>query len=412
MISGSSLHNAFADIIPPKKQIALGISADDISCETGTFKLIKETTSTPACVKISHVIQLIANGWAKPVKQEHLDAQVKQDATVFSTINKLYAQPIKAKTGTVSSSGAIAGYDFAFEVCASFLKIYVPDIIVKSDSETQHYEIPENIEKNSCVLSATFIKASNPDSITVTLLNKGDISQTLSDGEATIASLQQELDTAKKLLGDPSSPDTSQILKIIDLRKQINDAKEDLYRLYFTVYAVPTEKYNIQKLSFTGEPIEGDSAKLITAKKSISTPNTYDTIFEACAGKNQITLPIVMISSDKESSNVKIGNKISANTCQMTSAKITAINPDTISVKMAGNTESDKIPDLENQINNLQKQIQDERDMIRTLLNDKNKKSDFNDQMEMHTKKIIDLRGQISSLKDDYNDILYRAYRQ
>jgi len=411
MLSGSSLHYAFADIIPPKKQTTLGISADDVSCETGTFKVIRERTNSPACVKISHVIQIIAKGWAKPIKQEYLDAQVKQDATSFSTINKLYTEPVKTQYGRLSSSGATSGYVFGFEICASFLKIYVPDVLIKSDSETQRYEIPQNVEKNSCVLSTTFIKATDPNNITVKLLNKGDISTLLSDEEAKIASLQQELDTAKKSFGDKSAPDTSQTSKIIDLRKQINSEKEDLYRLYFTLYAIPTEKYDIQKLSFTGVPIEGESAKIITVKKSISAENTYDAVFEACTGKNQINLPIVEISSDKESTNVKLGGKISPNTCQMTSTKITATNPDTIIAKMAGNVESDKIPELENQLSQLQKAIDDERNAIRSLIHD-SKKSDFNEQLEMHTAKIIELRGQISSLKDDYNKILYQTYRQ
>jgi len=411
MLSGSSLQYAFADIIPPKKQINLGIPVDDISCETGTFKVIREKTNSPACVKISHVIQLIAKGWAKPIKQEYLDAQVKQDATSFSTINKLYAEPVKTQYGKLSSGGATSGYVFGFEVCASFLKIYVPDVLIKSDSEIQHYEIPQNVEKNSCVLSTTFIKATNPNTITVKLLNKGDISTTLSDEEAKIASLQQELETVKKAFGDKSAPDTSQISKILDLRKQINDEKEDFYRLSFTLYAIPTEKYNIQKLSFTGVPIEGESAKIIAVKKSISANNTYDAVFESCTAKNQINLPVVIISSDKESTNVKLGGKISPNTCQMTSAKITAINPDTIIAKMAGNIESNKIPELENQLSKLQKALDDERNAIRSLIHD-SKKSDYNEQLEMHTAKITELRGQISSLKDDYNKILYQAYRQ
>ena len=411
MILGTSLDNAFADIIPPKKQTALGIAPDDITCETGMFKVIRDRTNSVSCVKISNVVKLIAKGWAKPVEQKALDAQIKVDSSPLATINKLYVEPIKTQYGKITGTTATSGYNYAFEICAASQKIFVPEVLIKSDSQTQRYEIPDNIAPNSCLLSATFIKAADPNSITVTLLNKGDISKLLSDGEATIASIQSELDNAKKAFGDKLSPDTSQTAKIVDLRKQLNDAKEDLYRLYFTLYADPTEKYDIKKLSFTGEVIAGESAKILAVKKSVSVENTYDAVFEACTGEKQITLPVVIVSSDREATNVKIGNKISPNTCQMTSVKITATDPDSITAKIAGNAESDKVPELEDQLVKLQKEIVDERDALRKLFHD-TKESNFNEQVEMHTAKIIELRNQINSIKDDYNKILYQMYRQ
>lgn len=411
MMLGPNLNNAFADIIPPKKQTALGISSDDISCETGTYKVIRDRTNTPACVKISHVIKFVTSGWAKPIDQKSLESQVKLDASSFGTINKLYTEPVKTQYGKVFTGGATSGYSFGFEVCASFLRIYVPDVIIKSDSETQRYEIPQNVDPNTCVLSTTFIKASDPNSITVKLLNKGDISKLLSDSEAKITSLQQELENAKKALGSKLSPDTSQTSKIIELRKQIASEKEDLYRLYFTIYAEPKEKYNIQKLTFTGVPIRDESNEIIAIKKSLSAENTFDVVFEACAGNKQISLPIVRVSSDIETTNVKIGDKISPNTCQMISTKINSKNPDSIKIDTAGNVDSNKIPDIENQLIQLQKQLNDERNTIRSLIHD-TKKPDYNEQLEMHSAKIIELRGQISLLKEQYNQILYRVFRQ
>jgi len=410
MILGPSLNNAFADIISPKKQIDLGISPEDITCETGMFKVIRDRTDSVSCVKISNVVKLIAKGWAKPIEQKALDAQIK-DSNPLATINKLYAEPIKTQHGKITGTTSTSGYNLAFEICTASQKIFVPEVLIKSDSQTQRYEIPDNIEPNSCLLSATFIKASDPNSITLTLLNKGDISKLLSDGEANIASIQNELDNAKKAFGDRTSPDTSQTAKIIDLRKQLNEAKEDLYRLYFTLYANPTEKYDIKKLSFTGEVIEGESAKILAVKKSVSAENTYDAVFEACTGDKQITLPVVQVSSDREATNVKIGNKILPNTCQMTSVKITATNPDSITATMTGNVESNKVSQLEEQLVKLQKEIVGEREVIRKLFHDP-KESNFNEQVEMHTAKIIELRNQISSIKDDYNKILYQMYRQ
>ncbi|MFB5610061.1 MAG: hypothetical protein ACE5Q5_07565, partial [Nitrosarchaeum sp.] len=40
---------AFADIIPPKKQISMGISPEDVVCEDGMIKIIKEKSNSIAC---------------------------------------------------------------------------------------------------------------------------------------------------------------------------------------------------------------------------------------------------------------------------------------------------------------------------------------------------------------------------
>jgi peptidoglycan hydrolase CwlO-like protein len=375
------------------------------------FQVIRERTNTVACLKIDSVLKFVSKGWAKPVDETSLNAQLPQDNFVLGTINKLYVEPIKTQFGKVSPKYAVSGYDVAFELCSSTQKIYVPDILIKSDSETQRYEIPETVAPNTCIVSATFIKATDPNTIKITLLNKGDISKTLSNLESKVSSLQQELDVAKKLLGTKSSPDVTQNAKISELRKQLNETKEDLYRLFFAVYAVPQEKYDLQKLSFTGNPIEGESALLVIAKKALTGENAYDAVFEACAGKIQVILPIITVASDMETIHVKLGDKIAPNTCQMSSVKITAIDPNTIVVAPSGNAESNsKITDLESQISKLQTEIVNERNMLRSITHDPNKPSSFNEQLEMHTANIIDLRGQIGALKAQLNEILYKTY--
>lgn len=407
-----NLQDSFADVLSLKKQINLGISSDDLTCESGMFKVIRERTNSVACVKTDNVLKLVSKGWAKPVDESLLNAQSSQGDFVLGTINKLYVEPIKTQFGKVSPKYAVSGYDVAFEICSSSQKIYVPDILIKSDSETQRYEIPETVEPNTCIVSATFIKAADPNTIKITLLNQGDISKTLSDLEAKVSSLQQELAVARNLLGTKSAPDVTQITKITELRKQLNETKEDLYRLYFAVYAVPQEKYNVQKLSFTGTPIEDQSATLVMAKKALTGENTYDAVFEACAGKTIVKLPVISVTSDMETINVKLGDKIAPNTCQMSSAKILSGNLTSIFVAPAGNAESNsKITDIENQLIKLQNDIVSERNMLRSITHDPNKPSNYNEQIEMHTANIIDLRGQIGELKAQLNEILYKTYR-
>ena len=412
LVSTLSISGAFADILPPRKQTSLGILPEDVVCESGMFKVTKAETNSIACVKPDNVSKLVSKGWANPVDKKSLEIHLNKQSVPLGTINKLYAEPVKTQFGKLTPKSPASGYDYTFEVCASTQKIYVPDILIKSDSETQHYEIPENIEPNTCTLSTTFIRAANPNTIQVTLLNKGDVSNVLAEMESKISSLQEELATARKLLGDKSSPDTTKGSKISDLRKQLNDAKEDLHRMYFTLYAVSNEKYNLQKLSFTGAPIEGETANLITAKKSISGETTFDAVFEACAGKNQVRLPVITVTSDRDSINVNLGDRIAPSSCQMTSVKIMADDPSSIQVTPAGNTDSNnKISELEVQISKIQKELNNSKELLRSLLYDPKRPSNYNEQVEMYSASIIDLRNQLNMLKADYNEILYQVYR-
>ncbi|MFB5604689.1 MAG: hypothetical protein ACE5R5_08840 [Nitrosarchaeum sp.] len=411
MLSVSSFQNVFADIIPPKKQVNIGIPFEDIVCESGMVKVIRERTNTIACLKPNNVSKLVSNGWAKSFDEKSLTEQLKEKPPL-GKINKLYADPVVTQFGKSSLKSPATGYTFAFEVCAFSQKIYVPDILLKSDSEIIRYEIPSNVEPNSCIISVAFISANDPHSIKATLLNKGDISKALFDLESKISSLQDELVTARQSLGDKASPDVNYSSKILDIRNQINEAKDDLYKLYFILYANPQEKYDTKKISFTGKVVEGESVNLITTKRAINADNTFDVIFEACAGKNLIRLPVITISSDRQTIDVKLGDKISPNACLMTSAKIKATNPDNIVVQPAGNAESNnRIIEIENQMSKLEKDITHERDQLRLLVHDPKRTSNFAEQVEKHSTNLIELRNQILSLKAEYNKILYQTYR-
>jgi len=412
MLCDPSLDDAFADIISIKKQIEYGIPPEDLVCEGGMFKVIREKTNTIACVKSENVEKLVARGWAKSVDEKILEEEITELKTSVGVINKLYVEPITSKSAKLTPKTSVIGYDLAFEVCASFEKIYVPEILIKSDSETQRYEIPDNVESNTCITSATIIKAAEPNSIEILLLNTGDISNILNELEIKISLLQDELNAAKESLTNKSSSDYSSISKIPDLRKQLNSAKEELYRLYFTLYAKPQEKYDLQKLSFSGTAIEGETVNILSTKRAVIGDFTYDVVFEACAGKKQVNLPGINASSDKETVEIKLGNKISPNTCQKTSLKINAIDPETIILKNTGNVESEKkISSMDDQITKLDKEIKNQRELLRVLIHDSNKPSDYKQQVEEHTRIIIELRNNISSLKTDWNKILYQSFR-
>ncbi|AFS80278.1 hypothetical protein NKOR_01860 [Candidatus Nitrosopumilus koreensis AR1] len=404
-----------ADIIPPKHQTKIGISDDDVVCDSGLFKVIRAASDSVACVKAKNVSKLVANGWAKtvgdkPVDEELLSKIINRKSIDLATINILETVPIKSSTGTSAPGKSIASYDVVFEICAS-VPIYAPDINISSDSETKQYELANMLESGVCTLSATKLKATDPKSIKIIMLNKGDISE-------KIVALQSELDSLKEKLAairasmKPTDPDAQkQGKQIADLRKQINEKREQLHRILFTIHHPPTVKNKINEMTFSGKVIEGNSASVLSVLDATQTPGLYDAIFEVCAGPTTIKLPVIKVTSDKQSQTVKLGDKITSNSCQMTSVKIEANDKSTIAVTPAGNADSSKkASDLEVQINSLQKSLITEKQTLKSLIHNPDRPENFADLVDTHVVKITELRNQISMAKAEFNKIMYMTY--
>ena len=410
MMSTVSMSVSYADIIPPRHQSNIGITNDDIVCDTGLFKVVKAGTDSIACVKPSSVSKLVSKGWAKSVDESALSSAVNRQSIELGKINILGTFPIKTNVGKLASGAPISSYDLVFEICATS-PIYAPDVLIKSDSETKRYELVEMVQAGSCVLSATNIKAADQKSIMITIQNKGDISEKIATLQKDLDSLKEELSITRQSLKFFDKPETQQQgQKVAELRKQINDKREELYRILFAVHASPTSKQKIEKMTFTGSVIEGNSAKIMSVLDS-KTPNVYDAIFEACAGESTIRLPIVTVTSDKQSLKVKLGDKISANTCQMTSVKIEAEDKGTIVAVPTGNAESSsKAANLEVNIVSLQQELTKEKEALKTLIHNPTRPDNFTEKLDQHVLKITELRKMITEAKAEFSKILYLTY--
>ncbi|MDH3617248.1 MAG: hypothetical protein OEM89_00825 [Nitrosopumilus sp.] len=404
---------AFADIIPPKKQSALGISNENIVCESGLFKVLRENSNTVACLIPSHVFKLMAKGWAKPVDDSLLDTHIDLEEKSIGTINTISVTPVKPSQGNVKTKASVIAYDYVFEVCAP-QRIYNPTILIQSDSDSKHYQLAETITPDRCILSVSRVMASNMDSIQSTLLNKGEISKVVAELENKIITLKTELTEARSSLGSApvEGPDKiTQGNKIADLRKQINDARAELHRLYFIMYSSSSKTTALEKSSFSGATIQGETATKLSVTKSLLEKNLHIVTFETCAGKSLIKLPVVMVNSDQETKNVKIGTKISPNSCQMTTAKIMAIDPESISVAPVGNINTIQVEELEETIVNLQENLIEQKELLRSLVHNPERPVDFNSQTDTLAGKIIDLKNQIISRKAEFSKIMLETYR-
>jgi len=403
---------AAADLIPPKKQADLGISSDDIVCETGMFKVIKSSNDSVACVKPNSVSKLVSHGWAKAIDESKLNEFQSKLNISAGKINTLLVTPISTDFGKLTPKVSVSGYDFVFEVCASTQDLVSPEVLVRSDSETKHYELVETIPQNTCVPSATVIKASNPDSISAVLISKGDVSQIILSAKAKVDSLRQQILDAKQSFGKENTDvNKKQGNKIAELRLQLNDAIADLHRMYFILYTPAKSKLTVDKMSFSGTPIQGETATKISVSPSVSTSGNFDVVFEACASDKQVRIPIIVIESDSQIVNVKLGDKIAPKTCQLTSAKIAATDPESISVKIAGNADSsNKAVDLESKIADLNTQLISAKEKLKEMVHNPSRPDGFNEQLTSQIDKISKLRDEIISAKSELSKILYLTY--
>ncbi|QUC65715.1 hypothetical protein NsoK4_06730 [Nitrosopumilus sp. K4] len=411
MLFSGIASSSYADIVPPKHQQKIGIPAEDVICDSGLFKVIRERTNTVACVDPANVSKLVAKGWAKKVDEKLLSDAMNRKSIEVGSITVLEKVPVRVNVGKLASGTPISGYDIVFEVCAT-KPIYAPDIVIRSDSETKRIEMVESIGADSCELGVAKIKAADKSTITATLLNKGDVSQKVMDLQNELNMLKQQLsETRQGFKGGQGSDSQKQGTKIADLRKQVNDKREELHRLLFTIHAPQTDKQKLEKYTFSGKVIEGESSTLLSVTESIQTPGLYDVVFEACAGKTTVRLPVVTIISDTNSANIKLGDKISANSCQMTSAKIEANDKSSISVMPAGNEKSsNKAANLEMMIGSLQNELVQEKQRLKALIHNSDRPDNFKELLDAQVSKIVELRKQITNAKAEFNKILYQTY--
>lgn len=410
----------FADVAPPKKQLSADISPEDVICNEGFIIVVKISTGNPACVKPATAEKLIKSGWAMIVAQGIIDA-AKIQKNPIGTVNKLAVVKVTGTPSTQTPKVSTIGYDFVFEVCALDKKIYAPDVLIKSDSASQHVELPNNIEANTCVLSSTIVKAANPDTITATLVNKGGISEKISMIESKIADLSQKLDAEKKSLSELSKQESKpadyktlvseSTKKINELRTELNDARGDYSRFLFILYVTPSKASAPTKFTFSGVPIEGASTKILSITQQVSGEG-FNVVFEACAGEKAVIAPLVTVKSDIDSKDVVLANRISPNTCQLGTGQLKATDQNSIQV-MLDNTEafSAKVAELESKIAQWQSDLANEKRTLAEIVKIAQKPADYEMKVSELTNKIIELRNMINNAKANLQGSLFDFYQ-
>ncbi len=430
---------SFADVIPPKKQTALGIDSADIICKTNLVKVHRTNSDSIDCFSPSSAEKLISMGIANDITKDKLEAKksLKQSSPI-GTITGLDTVKKFGSEGRLSNDPRIVEYIYVFDACAADKTIRAPEVLITSDSEAKTVKLAKKIMANTCFSSSAIIKATDPNSITGSLTNKGLISDKLSELEANVADLQQKLSVLKKnfsgLVKQDSTTldDDSKIMindstsEIVQLRADLNRAKGELNKYLFALHSpiqLKSSDFTKQKLTFTGVPLVGVSVDALTITRqtlgNTDSPDTttgvklYNVVFEACSGNDVLRAPEVRIKSDNEEKVIRIAEKISPNSCQMSAVKINAVDTKTITLEIANRSDlSAKIVELEKQIEALVDEQSSYQMELNKLVVQSDKPVDYEQKVSELSAKIIKLRDQIRDAKFQLYGSMYEVYKK
>ena len=376
---------SFADVIRPDQQVKLGFTAEQVICSEGLVKITKDATGNASCVKPATAEKLSESGWAKQLSEKKIEEiqtkMIAEDESV-GTINKIatlkqISQKIKP------GNPGITGYAYVFEACSESKTIRAPEIIVTSDSETKSVKLGSKISADSCYTSSVIIKAANPESISATLLNQGGISEKIKSLETQIADLKEKISLRKQNIpiSDDKNPSPENLNSIVSMKKDLKGLQDQLRRYLMVLYVPSNVKaidIDIPK-SLSGKPLEGMSTDLISVTESVAKPESddenlkrFNVVFEACAGKDTVRLPIIEVASDSQWVPVELIDRIIPNSCQVGIAKINALDSESITTRISGDSAvSKQISTLEKKIDNLQTSLANERSELNQLVSKK-----------------------------------------
>lgn len=423
LLSGTISSQAFADVISPRQQMKLDFTAEQVICAEGLVKITKNSSGKVSCVKPSTAEKLAENGWAKQLsekKLEEIKTKKMKKGESAGTITKIATLKQLSKSVTAGTSTSISGYAYIFDACGTTKIIKAPEIYVTSDSETKSVKLASPLKAGTCYTSSVIIKAGDPNSITATLLNKGGISEKISSLETQIADLKSKIAEAKQKVPttDDQTPKPENMSNIVSMKKELKGLQDQLKRYLMVLYVPPNVKasnIDIPK-SITGQPLDGMSASLVSVTDSVSPTGSenndlkrFNVVFEACAGKESVRLPIITVSSDSDSVDVKLIERIIPESCQVGVTRINAFDSESIVSAISGNSGvSLQIKTLEMQIGDMEVALADKRSMLGDFTS-KKLDSVTEPKVQKLTLDISELRADILEKRVKLNALLLQA---
>lgn len=420
----------FADVIPPNKQLDLNFTPKEVICKQSLVKIIRISDNQPSCVSPDSVDILVKRGFALAPSPEAI-TDVVEESKQLGKITHMATTKHYKNPGEVETFPIVNVHNYVFKVCAFEERIRSPEIIITSDSESKSFKMPRDVFAEKCNTTAVKVKAVDSNSISAKLLNKGGLTEAITELENKITLLKSEITAKKEKLlqfnAEPASSDrkkkmSANLQQTKDLKMELQNTRVELQKyLLLSSINSASDISPIQKnKSITGVEISGVVYEIISVNEALIQPEekpensmAYNAIFEICTDSNSLRIPIVELTSDVGMTTVKMAEKIAKDSCQVSTGKINAISANSIAIQMAGQTQSSEmILELEKKIDSLKDQMKDEQEKLNSVsVSSSISKEERAIAISESTIKIQELRMELNSSKGELHKILLQVYR-
>ena len=420
----------FADVIAPKDQMDLNFTPKEVICKEKFVKIIRTSNGDAACVSPNIVDLLVKRGFASTPEPNEISKVEALESKPIGTLTHMATTKQFKNPGSVETFPKIDTFNYVFKICTIDEKIRSPEVIITSDGETKSIKL-RDVQLDSCYTTAAKVRASDPNSISAKLLNHGGISESIAELENKITGLKSDITVQREKLSTineetPTNERAKKVSaihqKITDLRNELKNTRAELQKyLLFLNLSSTTDISPVAKgKSITGIDVDGVLSEIISVNEALIQPDerpensmAYNVIFEICTDNTSLRIPVVELSSDIATKVVKMAEKVVQNSCQVSIGKINALSPNSIVIKLAGQTQSSEtIIELEKRIES----IKDEMMVVQAQLNSASTSSSISKEerqaeISSGTAKSIELRNELNSVKVELHKILLEVYR-
>ena len=217
-------NSAYGQMHEETKNQGQNASLQNIQCKTDRILVVNAQGNAVLCIKESSIERFSKVGWTIVNTELPNDVSVK--------ILNLFQRP--------SSPGT---YTVIFKVCTDNQPLRTPQIIASSDVEVRTFNLIKNIDSYSCYNSATLIKSTNPETISIKINNQVSSNQKILELEQKISKLKSELEKRNVLLTKMINEISVSDKETINV--QINEITDDIQHLRTELANVRAEYYNL-----------------------------------------------------------------------------------------------------------------------------------------------------------------------
>ena len=165
--------------------------------------------------------------------------EVQAKPTSFPHAHEVHIAP---QSVTIDGVTDVVWYNYIFNTCAGRNAIPSPEVLITSDTEIKTVKLTKSMSSNTCQMTATKIKADNPNTIEVAILGKEMLSSELKKVQAERTSLKAKISEknedlqrsmTKPRIQEPDKQLNKVINELADLRQQYKQVNSEYYRILY-----------------------------------------------------------------------------------------------------------------------------------------------------------------------------------